>query len=122
MRVERLVRVLPDGRDQLSPLHFLAAPDFDRLETRIERANFSLFVIFVKDALDDDDIAPQPAAVLREDHAAVSHGEDVLSEVGIAAPRAVPVFAGVNTHAVFFGEPRGDVPAGVSFTRGLVSV
>src|SRR5262247_4101476 len=113
MRVERLVRVLPDGRDQLSPLHFLAAPDFDRLEMSVERANFSSFVIFVEDALDDDDIAPQPAAVL---------GEDVLSEVGVAAARAVPVFAGVNSHAVFFGEPRGDVPSVMSFARGLVGV
>src|SRR5262245_4299332 len=122
MRVERLVRVLPDGRDQLSPLHFLAAPDFDRLEMSVERANFSSFVIFVEDALDDDDIAPQPAAVLGEDHAAVGHGEYVLSEVGVAAARAVPVFAGVNSHAVFFGEPRGDVPSVVSFARGLVGV
>jgi hypothetical protein len=83
---------------------------------------FSSLVIFVKDMLDDDDIAPQSAAVFGESHAAVGHGEDVLAEIGVAAAGAVPIFAGVNPHAVFFGEPRGDVPAVVSLARRLVGV
>src|SRR5215475_14892019 len=105
MRVECLVRVLPDGRDQLPPFHFLAAPDFDRLKMRVERAYLSSFVVFVKDVIDDDDIAPQPAAVLSENHAAVGHSEDVLAEIGVAAAAAVPIFARMNPHAVFFSKP-----------------
>src|SRR5262249_34582986 len=72
--------------------------------------------------LDDDDIAPQPAAVLGEDHAAIGHGEDVLTEIGVAAADAVPIFARMNSHAVFFGESSGDVPAVVSFASGVLGV
>src|SRR5262245_13822590 len=72
--------------------------------------------------LDDDDIAPQPAAVFGEDHAAVGHGEDILTEIGVAATDAVPIFARMNPHAVFFGESSGDVPAVVSCSRGLIGV
>src|SRR5262245_280271 len=72
--------------------------------------------------LDDDDIAPQPTAVLGEDHAAIGHGEDVLTEIGVAAADAVPIFASMNPHAVFFGESSGDVPAVVSPACSLVGV
>jgi hypothetical protein len=79
-------------------------------------------VIFVKDVLDDDDIAPQPAAALGEDHTPIRHGKYILAEVGVAAAVSVPVLTGVNSKAVFFGRTRGDVPAVVSFARGLVGV
>src|SRR5262245_29440865 len=72
--------------------------------------------------LDDDDIAPQPAAVFGEDRAAVGHGEDILTKIRVAAADAVPIFARMNPHAVFFGESSGDVPAVVSFSRGLIGV
>src|SRR5262249_55653687 len=72
--------------------------------------------------LDDDDIAPQPAAVLGEDHAAVGHGEDILTEIGVAAADTVPIFARMNPHAASFGESSGDVPAVVRFARGLIGV
>src|SRR5215510_15870351 len=72
--------------------------------------------------LDDDDIAPQPAAVLGEDHAAIGHGGDILTEIGVAAAAAVPIFARMHPHAVFFGESSGDVPAVVSFASGLIGV
>src|SRR5262245_34093979 len=122
MRVEHLVWVLPDGREQLPPFYFVAAPDFDRLKMRVERAYLSSFVVFVKNMLDYDDIAPQPAAVLGENYAAVGHGEDILAEIGVAAANAVPIFARMHPQAVFFGEPRGDVPAVVSFARSLFGV
>src|SRR5215475_2124174 len=122
MRVERFVRVLTDSRNQLTPFDILAAPDFDRLKMRVERANLSPFVVFVKGVLDDDDVAPQPAAVFGEDYAAVGHGPDVLAEVGVAAAAAVPIFACMNPHAVFFSEASGYVPAVVTFASSLVCV
>src|SRR5262249_23157649 len=100
MRVESLLRVLPAGRDRLSPLHLLAVSDSDHLKVRVERANLPPFVVFVKDVLDDHDIAPQPAAVLGEDNMPVRDGEHILTEIGVAAPAPVPVFTGVNPHAV----------------------
>lgn len=122
MRVERFVRVLSDGRNQPTPFHILAAPDFDRLKMRIERANLSPFVVFVKDVLYDDDVAPQPAAVFGEDYAAVGHGPDVLAEISVATAACVPIFACMNPHAVFFSEASGYVPAVVSFASSLVCV
>src|SRR5215475_14499784 len=120
MRVERLVRVLSDGRNQLTPFHILAAPDFDRLKMRVKRANLPPFVVFVKDVLDDDNIAPQPAAIFGEDYPAVGHGPDVLAEVSVAAAASVPIFACMNPHAVFFGEASGYAPAVMSFASSLV--
>src|SRR5262249_7782649 len=122
MRVECLIRVLHDGRNQLPPSHVLAAPDFDRLKMRIERANLSPFVVFVKVMLDDDDVPPQPAAVFGEDYAAVGHCQDILAEISVAAATAVPIFSCMNPPTVLFRESRGDVPAVVSFARGLVCV
>src|SRR5215475_6542993 len=122
MGVECLVRILPNGRNQLSILHFFAAPGFDRLKMRVERANLSPFVVFVKDVLEDDDIAPQPAATLGEYHATIRHDKNILPQIGVAASAAIPVFAGVNSHAVFLGKPRGDAPTVVSFARGPVGV
>src|SRR5262245_15232451 len=72
--------------------------------------------------LDYDDIAPQSAAVLGEDHAAIGHGEDILTEIGVAAADAVPIFARMNPHAVFFSESGSNVPAVVRFARGLIGV
>src|SRR5262249_35140457 len=77
---------------------------------------------FPKDVLEDDDIAPQPAATLGKYHATIRHGKNILPQIGVAASAAIPVFAGVNSNAVFLGKPRGDAPTVVSFARGLVGV
>jgi hypothetical protein len=79
-------------------------------------------VVFVKDVLDDDNIAPQPAAVFGEDYPAVGHGPDVLAEVGVAAAASVPIFACMNPHAVFFSKASGYAPAVMSFASSLVGV
>src|SRR5687768_1732736 len=100
VRGEEFFGVLSDGGDLLPPPNFDARPHEDFLEVRVERADAPLLSVLVEEVLDDDDVAPETAAVLGEDDAPVGDRVDGLAEVRVRAARAVPVFAGVEAEAV----------------------
>ncbi len=60
--------------------------------------------------LDDYDVTPQSSTVLRKRHQAISDGMNILAQVSVATTVTIPVFARVNSQAVFLVELRRDVP------------
>lgn len=122
VRAKGSIRVLADGADLLPPLHRRAAFDLQRLQMRVERANPPLLVVFVKDMFDDDDVPPRLAALFGKNDAPLRDGKDRLAQIGVAAAAPVPIFAGMQTQAVFFAKARGAVPALMRLAGGLVGV
>jgi hypothetical protein len=46
----------------------------------------------------------------------------ILAQVGFRRTEAAPIFSGMNSVAVFFGEGNRDVPSRVNFSGGLFLV
>src|SRR5688572_33502157 len=106
MGSKELVRILPQRADNLAAPDLLPGLDLDFIQVGIGGANCLSFIVLVEDVIDHHDIAPQPATELRERHAAMRDGMDVLTQIGVRRTEAAPVLAGVNSVFVDVREVR----------------
>lgn len=110
VRRKQLVGILTNRADNVAAPDYLSGANLDFVQMRIDRSNFLLLVILIKDMVDHHHVSPQLAAEVRKRNLAVGNSVNVLAQVARRRTIAGPVFASVNSIAVEIRKVRGYIP------------